>query len=42
MRRRAAISTNDSFIYFHLFLITEMADGKGETGRLAETTTYSK
>lgn len=42
MRRRAAVSTNDSFIYFHLFLITEMADGKGETRRLAETTTYSK
>ena len=30
------INTNDSFIYFHSFLMTEMADGKGKTRRPAQ------
>lgn len=42
MRRRDKITSNDIFMYFHSFLITERADGKGKTNRLAETTTYYK
>ena len=36
MRRRDTINANDNFIYFHSFLMTEMADGKGKTRRLAQ------
>ena len=36
MRRRDTINTNDSFIYFHSFLMTEMADGKGKPRRPAD------
>lgn len=40
MKKRDKIASNNSFMYFYSFLITEMADGNGKA-RLAETTTHS-